>query len=94
MLGAYGVIPGQSCLAVGTREVHRPRVTGRHVTVGIVGGNGESLRRAGSKLVGKPLTLSEAAAADWTMMLSSLPMMASGESVAVMVWVPVVLNVN
>ena len=45
--------------------------------------------------VGKPVTFSDLAAAAWTMMFSSVPMMAEfAVSVAVIAWVPAVLNVT
>ena len=49
LLGGYDLIGRETRLAVAAGEIHRAGIAGGHVTVGVVGGDGERLRRAGDR---------------------------------------------
>ena len=74
--GGERVAGRQDGLRVAAGQGHRAGVTGRHVAVGVVGGDRDAYSAVPAvSLVGKPVTVSDLAAAACTVMPDSVPVM-------------------
>ena len=71
--GCKRIVGRQRRLGIAAGELDRAGVAGGDVAIGIVGGNGEITRRARGGGVGKPVTVSEEAAAATTVIFDSVP---------------------
>ena len=85
---------GRTAFGVAAGEGDRAGVTGRHVAIGVVGRDGDVIRRARGDRGGSPVTVNVLAAAAWTTMFDSVLLMPDNVSVAVIDWVPAVSSVT
>ena len=76
-------------------KLDRAGVAGRHVAVGVLGGDGERLGRPGRAVEGRPVRTNWLAAAGLTAIPETVPATAAvAVSVAVTDWLPAVLSVT